>query len=55
MAIEREQKPDKAAEAKVNANASNSVPELRQAVADLSDVVADLEARLGRLESMGRA
>ncbi|MCK5641596.1 MAG: hypothetical protein KAJ19_12410 [Gammaproteobacteria bacterium] len=50
MAIERGQKTDEASEAKINANASNNVPDLKQAVSDLADVVIELEARLRRLE-----
>ncbi len=50
MGVPKPQEPDKAEDAKAAAAASNSVPELRDAVVTLTEALQSAEARIAKLE-----
>ncbi len=54
MASVRSQRPDDIADAKALAAAAVNVPQLRQAVEDLTDAVARLQEEIDRLKQEAR-
>ena len=54
MATIKPQQPDKAKDAKADALAAQSVPELRDAVAELAEATEALEVQIAKLQARGR-